>query len=205
MIYLQCFFKLAKNGPIELREEIIKALTQTRQKMEQVTTNWEHIESVLSHTFIHGDYHPNNVLFKGNKAAYICDFDFVMPAERIYDIITAFVCYRWIYEANPEDIEESEPDMFFFEPYLNFLSDYNEQTMQRLTLEELKALVPDMQRLLLLYGSKAAMHGDDLEGMLRWLTARLKRVEWLEHYQVEFERAFQYKYYTLVMRYLMNT
>jgi len=80
--------------------------------------------------------------------------------------------------------------MFFFEPYLNFLSDYNEQTMQRLTLEELKALVPDMQRLLLLYGSKAAMHGDDLEGMLRWLTARLKRVEWLEHYQVEFERAF---------------
>ena len=130
------------------------------------------------------------MLFKENKAAYICDFDFVMPAERIYDIITAFVCYRWIYEANPEDIEESEPDMFFFEPYLNFLSDYNEQTMQRLTLEELKALVPDMQRLLLLYGSKAAMHGDDLEGMLRWLTARLKRVEWLEHYQVEFERAF---------------
>jgi len=63
-----------KNGPIELREEIIKALTQTRQKMEQVTTNWEHIESVLSHTFIHGDYHPYNVLFKENKAAYICDF-----------------------------------------------------------------------------------------------------------------------------------
>jgi len=179
-----------REGQAELKDKVTEALGQIRQAMKRITSGWEQIESCLPRTLVHGDYHPYNVLFKGNEAAYICDFDFVMPAERIFDIITPFVWYRWVYEAYPEDREEPAPDAPYFEPYQNFLSSYNEQSSQELTSEELRALVPDMQRLLLLYGSKAAMHNDDLGGMLKWIVAHLKRVEWLDRYRAEFERAF---------------
>lgn len=177
---------LNKEGAIELREKILENLLLTRQKMEQITTEWEHIEPTLTHTFIHGDYHIGNVLFREDKATYICDFDFVMPAERIFDIVTAFVWYESYYGG--WDI--SEPNTDFFKPYMNFLSNYNQQTTQKLTLEELKALILDMQRLLLLYGSKAAMHRDDLEGMLNWLMSHLNKVEWLDSHREKFENAF---------------
>jgi len=166
-----------RESSAELREEIERALIQTSQTMERVTSVWESIEPQLPRAFVHGDYHPLNVQFKGDEVAFVCDFDFAMPAERIYDIITAFVWWK-----------EAPPDMSYLEPYRKFLASYNEQSTQTLTSEEIRALVPDMQRLLLLYGSKAAMHYDGFEGMLNWLTDHLGRVEWLERYKVEFER-----------------
>jgi len=176
-------------GPAELRERIGEALMQTRHAMEKVTSTWELIELQLPHAFVHGDYHPLNVQFQGNEVAFVCDFDFVMPAERIYDIITAFVW--WMQEGYgtiPEGGENAPPDISYLAPYREFLASYNAQSTQMLTSEEMQALIPDMQRLLLLYGSKASMHYDNFEGMLNWLITHLRRVEWLERYKVEFER-----------------
>lgn len=178
-----------REGPAELRESITEALIQTRQTMEKVTSAWELLEPYLPRFFVHGDYHPLNLRFKGNEVAFVCDFDFVMPAERIYDIITAFVW--WMQEGYGTISgggEEVPPDASYLEPYREFLVNYNKQSTQMLTSEEMQALVVDMQRLLLLYGSKASMHYDNFDGMLNWLTGHLKRVEWLERYQVEFER-----------------
>ena len=174
-----------REGTAELRERIAEALIQTQQAMDRLTSAWEGIEPYLLRAFVHGDYHPFNVQFNGNEVAFVCDFDFVMPAERIYDITTAFVW--WMYGTTPKE-EKAPPSMSYLEPYREFLASYNEQSTQILTSEEMQALVPDMQRLLLLYGSKAAMHSDSFEGMLNWLTIHLKRVEWLECYKVAFER-----------------
>ena len=91
-----------------------------------------------------------------------------MPAERIFDIATAFV---WWMEG---DWRESPPDASYLKPFREFLESYNEQSAQILTSDEIRALIPDMQRLLLLYGSKAAMHYDNFEGMLKWLKSHLE-------------------------------
>jgi Ser/Thr protein kinase RdoA (MazF antagonist) len=171
-----------REWPAELKERIIKALKQTRQAMEEVMSVWELIEPALPRAFVHGDYHFANVRFRGNEVAYVCDFDFVMPAERIFDIITAFA---WWMEG---DWIESPPDASYLKPFCEFLASYNEQSAQILTSDEIRALIPDMQRLLLLYGSKAAMHYDNFEGMLKWLTSHLKHAEWLGRYQMEFEQ-----------------
>ncbi|MFC1715193.1 phosphotransferase enzyme family protein [Candidatus Poribacteria bacterium] len=177
----------SKEDPTELRQRLSNALAQIRQALEQVTSNWKQIESDLPRVFVHGDYHPGNVLFKGNEAAYACDFDFVMPAERIYDIITALVWWSW---PPPESGEKAPPDASYLEACREFLANYNVQSIQPLTAQEMQALVPDMQRQLLLYGSKAANHCDDLPGMLTWVTRHLKQVEWLERYRTQFEHGF---------------
>ena len=83
---------------------------------------------------------------------------------------------------------ESPPDASYLKPFREFLASYNEQSAQMLTSDEIRALIPDMQRLLLLYGSKAAMHYDDFEGMLKWLTSYLEHAESLGRYQMEFEQ-----------------
>lgn len=176
-------------GTPDLKESIAKALIKIRRKMEQVTSLWENIEPDLPSTFVHGDYHLYNVQFKGNEVAYVCDFDFVMPAERIYDIITAFVW--WLRGTVTEGMEESPPDISYLKPYREFLAEYNKQSSRMLTSEEMRALIPDMQRQLLLYGIRAsAMRSESIEGMLEWIKNHIKLAEWLGRYRAEFERAF---------------
>lgn len=182
--------EIANNeGPAELKEKLAELLAQTRQAMEDVTSVWKRIESCIPGALVHGDYHLYNVQFKGREVAYICDFDFVMPAERIFDIITAFVWWMQGERANAD--EQSPPDETCLRPYREFLASYNEQTKQVINSHELQAMIPDMQRLILLYGSKAAMHHSDLEGMLDWLKAHLKRAEWLGRHQMEFEQGLR--------------
>jgi Ser/Thr protein kinase RdoA (MazF antagonist) len=76
--------------------------------------------------YIHGDYHPGNILFAGDQIKGIVDFDYLAYGPRLYDIAYSLTMFQY---NGPEDSDE------------RFIAGYNSDAKVAIDLEH-----PDLRK-----------------------------------------------------------
>ena len=147
----------------------------------------------LPQVIVHGDYHPGNFKFAGDRVAGIFDFDWVARQPRLVDVVDGliFFCSRRPQPLDPNDIwrltQAFDPDWEWMRTFVRPYLETNEFT------DEEQQCLPSLMRARWLYSRLDAMHRkirrDDtllyllpqVDRPLRWLeenTPRLVNTQW---------------------------
>lgn len=185
-----CYSRLSRNfrrlaqaihsfdGAVEDKERIRKEVRQVQESAWRIYGQRELLWPELREVFIHGDFHPGNVRFSGDEVAFVHDFDFVMLAERVYDIATLLVWIilpNWADDSTNTSLRDSDLKIF-----QHFVREYNAASSKPLTLKETEYLPEEMQFILLLYASKAGFGWGTLEKIQESVSYNLGLALWLE-------------------------
>jgi len=79
-----------------LREEVSTTVQQLQDP------NYEH----APHTVLHGDYHPGNTLFQGDRLVGICDFNYAHLGSPVYDLGYATVMFGTNWSSNEQESQK---------------------------------------------------------------------------------------------------
>jgi homoserine kinase type II len=136
---------------------------------------------------VHGDYHPGNLKFFGDKVVAVLDFDWSHMDHRVYDIGLAvfYCCVSW---------QEDSDGWVQLDRIRRFLGAYQRSAGQHSWVEpflpEETACLPQMIQLANLFISDWTVQhyftrGGTEEAHLRYLRHTVRVAEWLENHNQE--------------------
>ena len=129
-----------------------------------------------SRQIIHGDWHPGNMLFCGNKVAVVLDFDSIRVAPPVVDLANGMLQFS-IVGGRPSPADW--PDYFDRDKLLGFLSGYrcviplDRNTLDALTDLMIETMIAEAVLPIAATGFFAHHHGSEFLQMIR------RKAEWL--------------------------
>jgi len=170
--------EIRKTGSVHAAPAI-RAYTDAVRQIETLgVSRWD--EST-----IHGDWHPGNLVFEGDRVSAVLDFDNARPGHRTSDIATGVLQFSMIGGKSDPRTWPEHADLARVEA---FLTGYDSVVADRLTKAELEGIPPLMIEALIgeaagpiaTTGRFAAIEGGAFLEMVvrkaRWVAANAKQI-----------------------------
>ncbi len=131
----------------DTRESAIQAIETVQQLAPPIANNHERIIGGMPWNVVHGDFHPWNLLYRGDDVAAVVDYDFLQERERIFDVAYAMRSLVANLDFPPGAAENISYDSLPWWKLHIWLDQYDESSYQPLTDRERAHLPGELMRL----------------------------------------------------------